>query len=171
MSCFHLFGKRFRRSLHIFPVTSPVSQISVSCACFARTLCRVLEGEELSTGDRVWIPDLKAEGTLIKQHESPRSVVIQTPNGQVRRNRRMTRRVLGGRPPVSHQNEGYESWEPTSTREMSPDVPSAPGASQGDYGELPVPENLPAVNEPLRPGGLLTRLRPRGALRGPEKQC
>lgn len=38
MSCFHLFGKRFRRSLHIFPVTSPVSQISVSCTCFARTL-------------------------------------------------------------------------------------------------------------------------------------
>lgn len=61
---------------------------------------RVVEGEELSPGDRVWIPDLKAEGTVIKQHESPRSVVIQTSNGQVRRNRRMTRRVLEGRPPV-----------------------------------------------------------------------
>ena len=51
---------------------------------------RVVEGEELSPGDRVWIPDLKAEGTVITQHESPRSVVIQTSNGQVRRNRRMT---------------------------------------------------------------------------------
>ena len=33
--------------------------------------------------------DLKAEGTVFKQHESPRSVVIQTLNGQVGRNRRM----------------------------------------------------------------------------------
>ena len=70
---------------------------------------RVVEGEELSTGDRVWIPDLKVEGTVIKQHESPRSVVIQTTNGQVRRKRRMTRRVLEGRPPVLPQNEVCES--------------------------------------------------------------
>jgi len=135
---------------------------------------RVVEGEELSPGDRVWIPDLKAEGTVIKQHESPRSDVIQTPNGQVRRNRRMTRRVPEGRPPVSPQNEGYESHEPTPTREMSPEVPSAPRASHEDYGELPIPEDQPAVNEPLQPEPLLTRLRPRGALRRPERlieQC
>ena len=31
----------------------------------------VVEGEELSPGERVWIPDLKAEGTVIRQHESP----------------------------------------------------------------------------------------------------
>ena len=62
---------------------------------------KVVEGKELSPGDRVWIPDLKAEGTVIKQHESPRSVVIQTQNGQVRRNRRMTRRVFEGNPPLS----------------------------------------------------------------------
>ena len=62
---------------------------------------KVVEGKELSPGDRVWIPDLKAEGTVIKQHESPRSVVIQTRNGQVRRNRRMTRRVFEGNPPLS----------------------------------------------------------------------
>ncbi|XP_022784583.1 cytochrome P450 4V2-like [Stylophora pistillata] len=54
---------------------------------------RVVEGEELSPGDRVWIPDMKVEGTVIKPHERPRSVVIQTPNGKVRRNRRMTRRA------------------------------------------------------------------------------
>ena len=57
---------------------------------------RVVEGEQLSSGDCGWIPDLKAEGTVITQHESPRSVVIQTSNGQVRRNRRMTRRALEG---------------------------------------------------------------------------
>ena len=135
---------------------------------------RVVEGEELSPGDRVWIPDLKAEGTVIKQHESPRSVVIQTSNGQVRRNRRMTRRVLEGRPPVSPQNEGCQSRELTPTRERNQDVPSALGVSQEDYGELPVPEDQPAVNEPVLPEPLLTRLRPRGALRRPERlieQC
>ena len=30
---------------------------------------KVVEGKELSPGDRVWIPDLKAEGTVIKQHK------------------------------------------------------------------------------------------------------
>ena len=135
---------------------------------------RVVEGEELSSGDRVWIPDLKAEGTVIKQHESPRSVVIQTSNGQVRRNRGMTRRVLEGRLPVSPQNEGCQSRELTPTRERNQDVPSALGVSQEDYGELPVPEDQPAVNEPVLPEPLLTRLRPRGALRRPERlieQC
>ena len=42
---------------------------------------RVVEGEEVSPGDCIWIPNLKAEGTAIKQHESPRSVVIKTSNG------------------------------------------------------------------------------------------
>ena len=135
---------------------------------------KVVEGEELSPGDRVWIPDLKAEGTVIKQHESPRSLVIQTRNGQVRRNRRMTRRVFEGNPPVSPQNEGYESREPIPRREMNPDVPSAPVASQEDYEELSVPEDQPAVDKPLQPEPMLTRLRPRGALRRPDRlieQC
>ena len=51
---------------------------------------RVVEGDKLSLGDRVWIPDLKVNGTIVTQHEAPRSVVIQIPNGQVRRNQRMT---------------------------------------------------------------------------------
>ena len=86
----------------------------------------------------------------------------------------MTRRVLEGRPPVSPQNEGYESRESTPTRERNPDVPSAPGTSQEDYEEMPLPEDQPAVNEPLQPEPLLTRLKPRGALRRPERlieQC
>ena len=37
---------------------------------------KVVEGKELSPGDRIWIPDLKEEGTVIKPHESPRSVII-----------------------------------------------------------------------------------------------
>ena len=60
----------------------------------------------------------------------------------------MTRRVLEGRTPdpVSSQNEGYESRESTPTRERSPGVPSAPGASQEGYGKLSGTEDQPAVN-------------------------
>lgn len=47
---------------------------------------------------------------------------------------------------------------------MSPNVPSKLGTSQEDYGEMPVPEDPPAVNEPLQPEPLLTRLRPRKVL-------
>ena len=135
---------------------------------------KVVEGKELSPGDRIWIPDLKEEGTVIKPHESPRSVIIQTQNGQVRRNRRMTRRVLVGSSPVPPQNEDYENHEPIPTRERNPDVSSAPGASQEDYVELLVPGDQPAVDKPLQPEPMLTRLRPRGALRRPDRlieQC
>lgn len=37
-----------------------------------------MQEEELSTSDYFGIPDLKAEGTVIKQHQSPRAIVIQT---------------------------------------------------------------------------------------------
>ena len=135
---------------------------------------KVVEGKELSPGDRIWIPDLKEEGTVIKPHESPRSVIIQTQNGQVRRNRRMTRRVLVGSSPVPPQNEDYENHEPIPTRKRNPHVSSAPGASQEDYVEILVPGDQPAVDKPLQPEPMLTRLRPRGALRRPDRlieQC
>ena len=81
----------------------------------------------------------------------------------------MTRRVLEGRPPVSPQNEGCQSRESIPTRERNQGVPSALGVNQEDYGELPVPEDEPAVNEPVPSELLLTRLRPRGVLRRPER--
>ena len=124
---------------------------------------RVVEGKELSPGDRVWIPDLKVDGTVIKQHESPRSVVIQTPNGPVRRNRRMTRKVLEGSPPV------HENREPVVTSVMVPDIPSASGASQEERGHLPVQEDQIAVNEPSQQETCPNRLRPRGTLRRPQR--
>ena len=39
---------------------------------------RVVERVELSTGDRVLIPDLNVKSTAIKQHDFLRSMVIQT---------------------------------------------------------------------------------------------
>jgi len=86
----------------------------------------------------------------------------------------MTRRVIEGRPLVSRLNEGYESRESPPPREKGPDLPSAFGASREDYRVLPVPEDQPAVNEPLQSEPLLTRLTPRVALRRLERlieQC
>lgn len=54
---------------------------------------RVVEGNDLSAGDKVWIPDLKTEGRVLGRHESPRSVIIKTDNSSIRRNRRMTRKI------------------------------------------------------------------------------
>ena len=106
---------------------------------------RVVGGEELSPGDCVWIPDLKAVGTIITQHEFPRSVVIQTSNGQVRRNRGTTRRVLEGNiQPHLRMGAMRVTKHHQRTREISPE-------GQEDFGELPVPEDQPAVNEPSQP--------------------
>ena len=53
----------------------------------------VVEGTELSAGDRIWIPDLQTAGNVIRNLQSPRSVLIETPRSIGRRNRRMTRRL------------------------------------------------------------------------------
>ena len=55
---------------------------------------RVVAPESLSTGDHVWIPDMRKEGTVVGRHETPRSIVIETSDGAVlRRNRQMTRKL------------------------------------------------------------------------------
>lgn len=54
---------------------------------------KVVLGEKLSPRDRVCIPDLHTEGSTVKCHEMPRSVVIDASKSTVQRNRRMTRKL------------------------------------------------------------------------------
>lgn len=42
---------------------------------------------ELSPGDSVWISDARTEGTVISKHHSPRSYLVDGPQGTLRRNR------------------------------------------------------------------------------------
>ena len=42
---------------------------------------RVVAPEELSPGDKVWIPDQRKEGKIVQNHEAPRSILIQTSDG------------------------------------------------------------------------------------------
>ncbi|XP_032233029.2 uncharacterized protein K02A2.6-like [Nematostella vectensis] len=98
---------------------------------------RVAEGEKLAEGDRVWIPDLKTEGTIIRPHETPRSVVIQTPKGLRRRNRRQVRRALGSPQPTY-----------AATQYRAPILPeryTTPEAIQSQSSPLPVQQ--PSVSE------------------------
>ena len=53
----------------------------------------VVQGAEFAKGEKVWLPDMNSEGRVIRHHETPRSLVIQTPKSQVRRNRIMVRKA------------------------------------------------------------------------------
>ena len=138
---------------------------------------RVVDGDQLSPGDRVWIPDLKAKGTVVNEHEAPRSVVIQTPNRQVRRNRRMTRRVVGGGPPVVSHNANRETLEPLATQVTMSGILSASRPSKETPRSPLVPESQTEVDEPAaecrisqsQPDRQLTRIRPRAALKRPQR--
>lgn len=48
---------------------------------------RVRELPQLSPGQPVWITDTKSEGTVISSHSTPRSYVVESPSGAIRRNR------------------------------------------------------------------------------------
>ena len=65
---------------------------------------KVVVGEQVNKNDKLCILDLKASGQVI-DNVAPRSFLIQTPNGMVRRNRRMVRKVPSQeptcRPPTS----------------------------------------------------------------------
>ena len=43
---------------------------------------------DLLPGERVWLPDKKVEGTVVDKAGPPCSYTVETPKGQLRRNRR-----------------------------------------------------------------------------------
>ena len=43
---------------------------------------------DLSPGERVWLPDHRVEGTVLDKGGPPGSYEVETPNGELRRNRR-----------------------------------------------------------------------------------
>ena len=44
--------------------------------------------QTFNPGERVWLPDRRVEGTVLDKVGSPRSYAVETPNGELRRNRR-----------------------------------------------------------------------------------
>uniref|UniRef100_A0A671M6W2 Reverse transcriptase/retrotransposon-derived protein RNase H-like domain-containing protein n=1 Tax=Sinocyclocheilus anshuiensis TaxID=1608454 RepID=A0A671M6W2_9TELE len=49
---------------------------------------RARQLSHLSSGQRVWITDTKTEGTVVASHSAPRSYLVESPQGILRRNRR-----------------------------------------------------------------------------------
>ena len=57
-------------------------QKKTSARHFAKTL------SDLSPGERFWLPNQRTEGTVLDNVGTPRSYAVETPNGELRRNRR-----------------------------------------------------------------------------------
>ena len=102
----------------------------------------VVTPENLSSGDKVWIPDQQKEGTVIEPHEAPRSLIIKTSDGgTIRRNRQMTRKLY------------TPSCQPTSPRAPTNpvrDQPAAPATiaqNQPVYHDQPASPQGPAASE------------------------
>ena len=72
------------------------------------------EADELSPGDRAWLLDLRVEGKVVGRAPGPRSYIISTATGLVRRNRKMTRNLGPGH---------NIAVNPVSDSEMNPPMP------------------------------------------------
>ena len=84
----------------------------------------VVEGDNLSPGDKVWIPDQHTEGTVVKAHETPRSFIILTPKGNVRRNRIMTRKLTAS---------GQEAQQGINFRPQAPNMEAQSSVNTSPY--------------------------------------
>ena len=68
------------------------------------SLHRVTNLPELQPGEPVWIRDMARPGVVQKPHESPRSYVVETDTGSLRRNR--SQLVSQPEKPVAHNDDG-----------------------------------------------------------------
>ncbi|XP_015750651.1 PREDICTED: uncharacterized protein LOC107330577 [Acropora digitifera] len=84
---------------------------------------------ELHPGERVWLPDKKVEGTVVDKAGPPRSYTVETPKGQLRRNRRHLNRLP--ETPNTDTSTALSSPSPdvqtaTSPEPTTPATPVAP---------------------------------------------
>lgn len=77
----------------------------------------------LTSGQRVWITDTKTEGTVVASHSAPRSYLVESPQGTIRRNRRHLVPMPNTKPcakifpkTVDQTEEGEESPEPSTAQ-------------------------------------------------------
>ncbi|KAI4905796.1 hypothetical protein NFI96_024894, partial [Prochilodus magdalenae] len=101
----------------------------------------------LTPGDHVWIKDTKEKGTVISQANTPRSYVIDSPRGILRRNRNHL--VTTPVPPAEQ------------TTSPEPDLPADQPVSPARAEQIPVHPEGPAQAErgPAQPGSPVTRAR------------
>ena len=107
------------------------------------------KADELSPGDRAWLPDLRVEGKVVGRAPGPRSYIISTPTGLVRRNRKMTRNLGPGHNipvnPVSDSETNLPmprgDLPEREDTDVNPVVPSRESPGRGTVPSVPSPES------------------------------
>lgn len=100
----------------------------------------------LSSGQEVWITDSKTPGTVIQNHTSPRSYLVEAPHGVVRRNRL---HLIPFQSPQQDEAE-QQVLEPQLTQEQghTPPVLKSLAPSAGD--STPRTRSGRAIKQPIR---------------------
>ena len=107
----------------------------------------VVAPEELSLGDKVWIPDQRKEGKIIQTHEAPRSVLIDiSDGGLLRRNRQITRKLYQPAVPPDPPDIVRDSAASQRPADASAYLDADRPADQS----LPTAVALPSIPEPQR---------------------
>ena len=100
---------------------------------------------ELHPGECVWLPDKKVEGTVVDKAGPPRSYIVETPKGQLRRNRRHLNRLP--ETPNTDTSTALSSPSPdvqtaTSPEPTAPATPVAPRRTTRSGREIRLPERF-----------------------------
>ena len=100
---------------------------------------------ELNPGERVWLPDKKVEGTVVDKAGPPRSYTVETPKGQLRRNRRHLNHLP--ETPNTDTSTALSSPSPdvqtaTSPEPTTPATPVAPRRTTRSGREIRLPEGF-----------------------------
>jgi len=85
----------------------------------------VVERQELQKGDIVWIQDMRVWGTILEQAVKPRSYVVETPRGKVRRNSFQLTKLY--RSDDVELDDSHIEEAPETTGEEQADVPEKQG--------------------------------------------
>ena len=92
----------------------------------------------LLPGDKVLVKDTNTEGTVVKPADNaPRSHVIATPKGEIRRNRRSLNKLPDSNAPTSPQ--GHAGENATAPEHPAPPSPRAPGTTRTRSGRVSSP--------------------------------
>ena len=115
---------------------------------------------ELHPGERFWLPDKKVEGIVVDRAGSPRSYTVETPVGQLRRNRRHLNRLP--ETPDTNTSAALTSPSPdvqtaTSPEPAAPATPVAPRRTTRSGREIRLPERFKDLHcEPKRSSCYMT---------------
>ena len=78
---------------------------------------------QLHKGDNVWVRDQERDGIIVKKTSSPRSYLVETEKGIIRRNRSA---LVSSQSPAKSIEEPRLPWSPQSIRSTEPPVSSPP---------------------------------------------